>query len=106
MGEGPLAAAKPAGVVPPQWERLTEPVWQQLQVQLANLSTNSQHKIVPHAGHNIQLEQPQVVIDAILDVVERARAKPPTSNAMCEPARRVHCMACRKSGPASPDTMT
>ena len=69
------SVAKPAGVVPPQWETLIEPVWQQLQVQLASLSTNSQHVIVAHAGHNIQLEQPQVVIDAILKIIDRARAK-------------------------------
>jgi pimeloyl-ACP methyl ester carboxylesterase len=63
----------PGGLVPPQWEKLTEPVWQQLQAQLATLSTNSKHIVVEHAGHNIQLEQPQVVVNAILDVVRQVR---------------------------------
>jgi pimeloyl-ACP methyl ester carboxylesterase len=64
----------PGGVVPVEWEELTEPVWQQLQGELAGLSKNSRHAVVPHAGHNIQFEQPQVVADAILEVVRAARA--------------------------------
>jgi len=63
------------GLVPPQWEDLTEPVWQQLQMQLAALSVNSKHVVVEHAGHNIQFEQPQVVVDAILDVIQQVRAR-------------------------------
>jgi pimeloyl-ACP methyl ester carboxylesterase len=62
------------GLVPPQWEELTEPVWQQLQAQLAALSTNSKHIVVDHAGHNIQFEQPQVVVKAILEVIQQAKA--------------------------------
>jgi pimeloyl-ACP methyl ester carboxylesterase len=65
----------PGGLVPPQWESLTEPVWQQLQVELAAISTNSKHRVVEHAGHNIQFEQPQVVADAILDVVQQVRVQ-------------------------------
>jgi pimeloyl-ACP methyl ester carboxylesterase len=63
----------PDGAVPVQWEELTEPVWQELQTELARLSQNSRHVVVPHAGHNIQFEQPQVVADAILDVLRVAR---------------------------------
>lgn len=61
------------GPVPEKWAELTEPVWQQLQADLARLSTNSRHAVVPHAGHNIQFEQPQVVADAILEVVRAVR---------------------------------
>jgi pimeloyl-ACP methyl ester carboxylesterase len=64
----------PGGLVPPQWEELTGPVWQQLQAQLATLSTNSKHIVVDHASHNIQLEQPQVVVNAILDVIQQVKA--------------------------------
>jgi pimeloyl-ACP methyl ester carboxylesterase len=56
-----------------QWEELTEPVWQQLQTELATLSKRSRHVVVPHAGHNIQFEQPHVVADAILDVLRVVR---------------------------------
>jgi len=65
----------PEGPLPAQWWSLTEPVWQQLQVELTGLSTNSKHRVVEHAGHNIQFEQPQVVVDAILDVVGQVRAR-------------------------------
>jgi pimeloyl-ACP methyl ester carboxylesterase len=80
LGDKPLIvlthdpkAIAPGGLVPPQWEELTEPVWQQLQTQLASLSTNSRHIIVEHAGHNIQLEQPQVVVNTILDVIQQTK---------------------------------
>ena len=74
-------AARPGGLVPKQWEELAEPVWQQLQAQLTTLSTNSMQLIVGQAGHNIQFEKPQVVIDAILDVVQRVRASRAISRA-------------------------
>jgi len=67
-------ALAPGGLVPPQWEELTEPVWQQLQAQLATLSTNSKLIVVEHASHNIQFDQPQVVVKAILDVIRQVKA--------------------------------
>jgi pimeloyl-ACP methyl ester carboxylesterase len=80
LGDKPLIvltrdpALKPLdGPVPVKWEELTEPVWQQLQTELARLSKRSRHVVVSHAGHNIQFEQPQVVADAILDVLHVAR---------------------------------
>lgn len=48
-------------------------IWLELQNELAALSTNSEHVIVHGSSHTIQLDQPQVVIDAILKVVEMAR---------------------------------
>jgi pimeloyl-ACP methyl ester carboxylesterase len=49
----------------PQGER----DWQALQRDLAGLSTNSEHIIATHIGHNIQLEQPELVIAAIKQVL-------------------------------------
>jgi pimeloyl-ACP methyl ester carboxylesterase len=44
---------------------------------LARLSTNSRHTVVAGAGHEIQLFQPAVVVQAIHDVVESmATARP------------------------------
>lgn len=81
LGDKPLIvltrdpkAVGPGGLVPSQWEELTEPVWQQLQTQLAMLSTNSKHIVVDHASHNIQFEQPQVVVNAILDIIRQVKA--------------------------------
>ena len=44
---------------------------------LAKLSPNSRHTIVPGAAHEIQLTHPQVVIQAIDDVVAAARERKP-----------------------------
>jgi pimeloyl-ACP methyl ester carboxylesterase len=50
-----------------------EQIWQQMQRELAALSSNSQHIIVEGAGHDIQLERPQVVVQAIQQILERVR---------------------------------
>jgi pimeloyl-ACP methyl ester carboxylesterase len=41
---------------------------------LAGLSTRGVHRIVPDSSHDIHLDQPQAVIDAILDVLAQARS--------------------------------
>ena len=50
-----------------------EQVWQSLQLELAKLSTNGQLLIAEKSGHGIQLEQPDMVVDAIREMVERVR---------------------------------
>jgi pimeloyl-ACP methyl ester carboxylesterase len=46
-----------------------------LQDRLAALSTNSEHTIADHSGHHIQLDQPDLVISAILRVLDSAKHK-------------------------------
>jgi pimeloyl-ACP methyl ester carboxylesterase len=55
---------------PPAFVRAKERVWQELQQQLARLVPNAKHLIVRDSGHIIQEERPDVVIDAIRQVVE------------------------------------
>ena len=43
-------------------------IWQDLQVELTGLSTNSTHVIAIRAGHNIPNEEPALVVDAILEL--------------------------------------
>jgi pimeloyl-ACP methyl ester carboxylesterase len=43
--------------------------WQALQRNLASLSSNSVHIIATHSGHQIQLEQPELLIAAIKQVL-------------------------------------
>jgi pimeloyl-ACP methyl ester carboxylesterase len=62
-------------VFPKEWDKAMEPAWQEMQAELTKLSTNSKHIIAQKAGHNIQAEEPQLVIDAILNVVKQARTK-------------------------------
>jgi pimeloyl-ACP methyl ester carboxylesterase len=62
-------------LVPKEWDELIEQVWQAMQLELTQLSARSKHIIAKKAGHNIQAEEPKLVIDAILDVVNESRKK-------------------------------
>ena len=44
--------------------------WLDMQNELAGLSSNSTHIVVPNVGHCIQCDAPDVVADAILDVLD------------------------------------
>lgn len=46
-----------------------EKVWQELQVELAALSSNGKRIVAEGSGHNIHLDQPELVINAIQDVL-------------------------------------
>ncbi|HET9907349.1 MAG TPA: alpha/beta hydrolase, partial [Anaerolineales bacterium] len=48
-------------------------VWLEMQMELAGLSANSAHIVVPDATHCIQCDAPEAVADAILNVVNSAR---------------------------------
>lgn len=52
-----------------------ERVSQELQVELLGLSSNSTHKIATKAGHYIQVDEPKLVIDAILRVVTESKGR-------------------------------
>ena len=45
---------------------------QRLHEQTAALSTHGVHRVVPETNHNIEVEQPQAIIDAIEDVLHAA----------------------------------
>jgi pimeloyl-ACP methyl ester carboxylesterase len=49
--------------------------WLSMQNDEARWSSASRHQVVPGASHYIQLDQPQVVIDAVRDVVGQVRAR-------------------------------
>ena len=48
-------------------------IWLELQKELAQLSSNSIHIVSQESAHFIQEEQPDLVIDAILQVIEKVR---------------------------------
>jgi pimeloyl-ACP methyl ester carboxylesterase len=58
--------------IPLEIEEKIEQIWQRLQNDLAGLSRNSTHVIATKAGHYIQVDEPQLVIDAILKVLDEA----------------------------------
>ena len=80
LGDAPLIVltASPTWndpFAPDDVEPLISAVHQRLQAQLLTLSTNSKQIVAKKAGHNIQAEEPQLVIDAILDVIAQVREK-------------------------------
>ena len=56
-------------------QRITRPSKEKwnTQADLAALSSNSTHIIATKAGHNIQVDEPQLVIDAILKVIAQVK---------------------------------
>ncbi len=51
-----------------------EAAWRGMQEELAGLSSDSVHVLVPHSGHAIQEDAPTTVISAVQEVVKAARA--------------------------------
>ena len=50
-----------------------EQLWQDLQGELVGLSSRGRLVVAHDSGHYIQLERPQLVVDAIAEVVAAAR---------------------------------
>ena len=82
LGDRPLIVvtrgrpAEPSELgLPPDVAVQVEDVWQELQQELANLSTNSTHIIAEESGHFIHKDQPDVVVDAIRHVVDVVRER-------------------------------
>ena len=56
---------------------LSEPVnreWGKMQEELAQLSSNGSHLVVKGSGHDIQIDKPEAVVNAIRKVVSQAKA--------------------------------
>lgn len=49
------------------------PGWQDGQVELSQLSSNSQHLIAEHSDHNVELNQPDAAVAAIVKMIEQLR---------------------------------
>lgn len=71
-------------------------LWVELHDDIAALSTRGVNEIIPGTGHYIQLDRPQVVIDAIRHVVRETRrhggvpeSRPPASGRLCGPPPRL-----------------
>lgn len=70
----PYSAVIPPDLIPGfPWDKV-EQVWQELQNELAALVPNARHVIAKKSGHYIQLQQPELVIDAIQQIVQEVRA--------------------------------
>jgi pimeloyl-ACP methyl ester carboxylesterase len=58
------------------------PVWTQNHEELARRFPQVRHVVTEKSGHGIQVEQPELVVDLIREVVERARRAAKTSIAV------------------------
>jgi pimeloyl-ACP methyl ester carboxylesterase len=72
--DNPLFAAN----IPPSLTETNtqlQQIWQDLQGELAGLSTNSTHLIAARAGHQIPIEEPALVVNAILELANETRSR-------------------------------
>jgi pimeloyl-ACP methyl ester carboxylesterase len=69
-----IAAGKLPSDVPPDFGYVTDAAQKKAQEQLANLVSNAKHITNTNSGHEIHKEQPQLVIDAIRQVIEAVRS--------------------------------
>jgi pimeloyl-ACP methyl ester carboxylesterase len=67
------SGALPADV-PPDFGYVTDAAQKQAHASLATLVQNAKHITGTNSGHEIQKEQPQLVVDAVREVVEAARS--------------------------------
>lgn len=79
LGDLPLAVLshdpdKPSTELPADLANPTNEAWEKMQEELAHLSTRGTQTIAKNSSHYIQIDQPDVVIDAVRGVVEQARA--------------------------------
>jgi pimeloyl-ACP methyl ester carboxylesterase len=65
---------KPSSDFPPDLAKQTNEAWEKMQEELAHLSTRGTQTVAKNSSHYIQIDRPDVVIDAVRNVVEQARA--------------------------------
>lgn len=78
LGDLPLAVLshdpdKPSSDLPPEIAKPTNEAWERMQVELSHLSTRGTQTIAKNSAHYIQIDRPDVVIDAVRNIVEQAR---------------------------------
>ena len=73
LSGGDFAERETEGKIAPDIVATLQALHETMGDELATLSTNSAHVVVPGAGHFIQDDQPQAVVDAIAAAVETAR---------------------------------
>jgi len=78
LGDMPLAVLsedpdKPQPDLPEDLVKPAHDAWQQMQEELAHLSTRGTHVIAKNSGHYIQLDRPDVVIEAVRKIVNQFR---------------------------------
>jgi len=78
LGDMPLTILShdpdtPQPDLPEDLVKPTNDAWQQMQTELAQLSTRSKQVIAKNSGHYVQLDRPDLVISAVHDMVDHVR---------------------------------
>lgn len=78
LGDMPLAVLshdpdKPSAELPPDLAKSTNDTWEKMQEELAHLSTRGTQTVAKNSAHYIQLDRPDLVIDAVRRVVQQSR---------------------------------
>ncbi len=78
LGNMPLAVLshdpdKPSSELPPDLAGPMNRAWEKMQEELAHLSTRGTQVIAKNSSHYIQLDRPDVVVDAVRNVVRQVR---------------------------------
>jgi len=82
LGDLPLVVLShdpgtPQPDLPEDLVKPTNEAWRQMQEELAHLSTRGKQVIAKDSGHYIQLDRPELVIEAVRSVVDQARQSSP-----------------------------
>ncbi len=82
LGDMPLVVLShdpdtPQPDLPEDLVKPTNDAWQQMQEELAHLSTKGKQVIAKNSGHYIQLDRPDLVIEALRSVVDQSRQPHP-----------------------------
>jgi pimeloyl-ACP methyl ester carboxylesterase len=83
LGDLPLAVLssdpdRSDSVLTEDLAKATSDAWQKMQEELTHLSTRGTRVIAKNSGHYIQLDRPDLVIEAVRNVVLQARQSQPT----------------------------
>jgi pimeloyl-ACP methyl ester carboxylesterase len=78
LGPFPLAVLshdpdKPSAEFPPDLARQVNAAWEKMQEELAHLSIYGTQTIAKNSGHYIQVDRPDIVVDAVRSVVQQER---------------------------------
>ena len=64
---------RPSAELPPDLAKPTNEAWEKMQEELARLSTRGTQTIAKDSAHYVQIDRPDLVIEAVRSVVEEAR---------------------------------
>lgn len=85
LGDLPLAVLshdpdKPSSDLPADLAKPVNDAWEKMQKELSQLSTRGTQVVAKNSSHYIQVDRPDVVIDAVRGVVDQVRAAAPAAS--------------------------